>query len=163
MRWCYLPREGPLGVLPPLLEVLEPERLFLELELLSFERFTVPELLRPLLEFPVRPLVLVSLRPLVVVSVRPLLELLLVLGRVTVLELSRLLFVVPVRPLVEVSRRPLVVVWVRPLLELGRVVTPVLLVLLLWLPLMALGSRELMLPGVLAPLGRATVASLELL
>ena len=148
----------PLELLPerPLVPVPEPE-----LPLLG--RLTLLESL------PVRPL-------LVVVPVRPLFpdpepEFSL-LGRFTVPES------LPVRPLSVVPVRPLSVVPVRPLLELelpleevdpgvsppglGRTVAP-------WLSGLGVGVGvalpllELMLPGVLAPLGWTTVASLWLL
>ena len=144
----------------PLELLLDPE------ELLPLGRLTLPEPVRPLLELLV-PLgrVLLELlswllgRLTVPEPVRPLLELLVPLGRVVPELLPVLLgrFTVPV----------LLVLPVRPLLEvfvLGRVVAlPLLLVLALPLPLMALGSRELMLPGVLEAPGRTTAASSGLL
>ena len=172
----YLVREEPLGVLPPEFELLElpeerpllelpEERPLLELpeerplpellvpeELLLLGRLTLPDPERPLL------LLLLGRVLLELLPVRPLL-LLLPLGRLTLPELE--LFPedsLPVRPL-EPGR--VVAPGLLDPLVLGRVVAPVLVLEVGGL--VALGSRELMLPGVLEVPGRATVASVGLL
>ena len=178
----YLPREEPLGVLPPEFELLElPEERPL-LELLEERPLLELPVERPLLELPVErplptllfPVELLLLgrltlpepeRPMLLLlplgRVLPELLPLLLLGRLTLPELELLLEAsLPVRVLV--LGRVVAPVLLDPLL-LGRVVTPVLLLVLGVALFVALGSRELMLPGVLEVPGRTTVASSGLL